>query len=413
MGTFLPQAYYAESYGMDFLSTTEIAKKWGVSRKTVTRYAADGKIAGAYLVGNTWMIPADARKDTVTISEASEKNYDCADGNAFEYHFPLYLYRDFYILKEKLTRPEEIKLYSAFEEALKSNYDSTYELSKQAYIMTDDLPIRITCLYLMARSSLYENNYNLFMMHTLKLHQIFAEDFEHKKELRTLLIDLETYYKGFDSLMDASFDATVDYNDESYPIITTMTLYKQILLSFKNKHEIDTTMYEMSLKYFESHSYIYPSILLSSELAFIYYQKKDYKLSNRYAKYAYDLANRNNGFLMLVDLYSLNPRLLDKALKHYKVKINPTLVKMTKDHKKACIGLMLHLKKPQSLFSFINDDYDYIYYAIYDYSNKEIAAEKKISESSVAQRYARLYRSFNVSKKKDLVEAFITGLDAY
>ncbi len=399
---------------MEFLSTTEVAKKWGVSRKTVTRYAADGKIEGAYLVGNTWMIPANARKVTGTVLNVQESKTDISDvSEENEYHFPLYLYRDFYNLKQGLKRPEELKLYSAFEEALKSNYKKTYELSKEAFSITDDLSIRITCLYLMARSSLYENNYNLFMKHTLELNRIFAKDFDHKKELKTLLIDLETYYKGFDSLMEASFDATVDYSDEVYPIITTMTLYRQILQSFKTRQEIDTTMYEMSLKFFETRGYIYPSILLSSELAFIYNQKMDTGLSNRYAKYAYDLANKNNGFLMLVDLYSLNPRLLDKALKHYKTKINPTLVRMTKEHKKACIGLMIHLKKPQSLFSFIRDDYDYIYYAIYNYSNKEIAAEKKISESAVAQRYTRLCRSFNVSRKKELVEAFIEELGEY
>ncbi len=400
---------------MEYLSTTEIAKIWGVSRKTVTRYAADGKIEGAYLVGNTWMIPANARKDTCAVLSAPESapTRDANDEVEEAYHFPLYLYRDFYNLKETLKKQEELKLYSSFEEALKGNYDLTYEYAKEAYSTTDNMPVKIACMYMMARSSLYENNYSLFMKHTLEMHQIFTEDFDHKKELSTLLIDLETYYKGFDSLMTASFDTTVDYSDEAYPIITTMTLYKQILLSFKTRQAIDTTMYEISLKYFEAHGCIYPSILLGSELAFIYYQKKQHLLSYRYAKYAYDLANNNNGFIMLVDLYSLCPKLLDRALKHYKMKINPELVKMTKEHKKACIGLMIHLKKPRSLFNFINDDYDYIYYAIYNYSNKEIAAEKKISESSVSQRYTRLYRSFNVSKKKELVEAFLNSLGMY
>ena len=46
---------------MEYLSTSQIAEAWGVSRKTVNRYAADGKIPGAYLVGKTWMIPSDAR----------------------------------------------------------------------------------------------------------------------------------------------------------------------------------------------------------------------------------------------------------------------------------------------------------------------------------------------------------------
>ncbi|MBO5223330.1 MAG: Fic family protein [Clostridia bacterium] len=47
---------------MEFLSVTEMAKKWGLSERTVRNYCAQGKIDGAFLTGKTWSIPKDAKK---------------------------------------------------------------------------------------------------------------------------------------------------------------------------------------------------------------------------------------------------------------------------------------------------------------------------------------------------------------
>ena len=228
-----------------------------------------------------------------------------------------------------------------------------------------------------------------------------------------LLIDLETYFKGFDSLLNASFDLNSGFGSEMFPIVTTMSLYKHILGSFDNKNEIDTAMYEMSLKLFKEMGYIYPSIMLASELAVIFYNKKQTDVSYKYAKYAYDLALENNGFFMLTDLYSAAPKVLDKALKHYRTPIDPALVSMARASKKSYAGLMFYLKKPRSLFSLINDDYDYIYYAVNNYTNKQIAIDKKISENAVSQKYRRLYRAFNAENKKELVSSFLESLSEY
>ena len=46
---------------MEFLSVKEIAKLWNVSERTVRNYCAKNKIAGAFLTGKTWSIPADSK----------------------------------------------------------------------------------------------------------------------------------------------------------------------------------------------------------------------------------------------------------------------------------------------------------------------------------------------------------------
>ncbi len=47
---------------MNFLSSAEMAKKWGITDRSVRKYCADGKIDGACLEGKTWKIPENAEK---------------------------------------------------------------------------------------------------------------------------------------------------------------------------------------------------------------------------------------------------------------------------------------------------------------------------------------------------------------
>ena len=47
---------------MKMLKSHEIAAKWGISERSVRNYCAEGRIAGAVLIGKTWHIPEDAEK---------------------------------------------------------------------------------------------------------------------------------------------------------------------------------------------------------------------------------------------------------------------------------------------------------------------------------------------------------------
>ena len=45
---------------MEYISVIDFAEKFGVSERTARNYCAQGKIEGAFLMGKTWNIPADA-----------------------------------------------------------------------------------------------------------------------------------------------------------------------------------------------------------------------------------------------------------------------------------------------------------------------------------------------------------------
>lgn len=47
---------------MKYLSTNEIAQKWGISERSVRDYCNKGRVIGAVMEGKTWLIPAEAKK---------------------------------------------------------------------------------------------------------------------------------------------------------------------------------------------------------------------------------------------------------------------------------------------------------------------------------------------------------------
>ena len=47
---------------MEFLTTSELAEKWKITRRRVSKLCSEGRIVGAVLKGNTWLIPSDAQK---------------------------------------------------------------------------------------------------------------------------------------------------------------------------------------------------------------------------------------------------------------------------------------------------------------------------------------------------------------
>lgn len=49
-------------HSMEYLTTAELAKKWGISQRRVGVYCKEGRLEGAMIKGKTWLIPSNAKK---------------------------------------------------------------------------------------------------------------------------------------------------------------------------------------------------------------------------------------------------------------------------------------------------------------------------------------------------------------
>ena len=47
---------------MEFLSTTQVAEKWGISSRRIQKLCSEDRIPGAIRIGNYWAVPAKVEK---------------------------------------------------------------------------------------------------------------------------------------------------------------------------------------------------------------------------------------------------------------------------------------------------------------------------------------------------------------
>ena len=47
---------------MEYLTAAQTAEKWNISRRRVSKLCSEGRIEGAKLMGNVWLVPEDAKK---------------------------------------------------------------------------------------------------------------------------------------------------------------------------------------------------------------------------------------------------------------------------------------------------------------------------------------------------------------
>lgn len=49
---------------MDYITTIELSKIWGISSRRISLLCSQGRVPGAEKKGKTWLIPKDAVKPT-------------------------------------------------------------------------------------------------------------------------------------------------------------------------------------------------------------------------------------------------------------------------------------------------------------------------------------------------------------
>lgn len=59
---------------MNYMTSSDAAKLWNVSQRRVQDYCKNGKIKGAQLLGNRWVIPKNATKPDEKVGRPRKKS---------------------------------------------------------------------------------------------------------------------------------------------------------------------------------------------------------------------------------------------------------------------------------------------------------------------------------------------------
>ena len=104
---------------MEFMTTNDAVKKWGISERRIRKLLLDGRIDGAVKVGNTWSIPVNANKP-------ADKRSVKLDNIEFKFDLPDNYFDKVDELNEKLNskRPISKETLKSLKESI--NLEWTY-----------------------------------------------------------------------------------------------------------------------------------------------------------------------------------------------------------------------------------------------------------------------------------------------
>lgn len=73
---------------MELVTTSEMSKKWHISRRRIATLCKEGRILGSVLKGNVWLIPEDAVKPSDARRDRHKQHKDNNEGEHHQHGQP-------------------------------------------------------------------------------------------------------------------------------------------------------------------------------------------------------------------------------------------------------------------------------------------------------------------------------------
>jgi len=386
---------------MNFITTTEAANKWGITKDRVLKLAKDNRIPGVVQIGKRWMIPTDAVKPKDNrYKENSNENIDTS------FRYPTFeglntkdIYPPLTDIEKQITKMSEKLFACEFLEAEKLyNKLLKEDLNRYEYIIL----LRAGCyIYI------YLNRKNEFFDCYEKLTKELNTDLKTKEELSIILLEinlsagldntsikhfkLNPEYKYHESFM-AHIGAvcTISLNFSSTDRLSEHDLlpYEFICSSYDDKNtlvDIQTMHYYLGITYG----------LMNIKDKMIYHIKKALDITYKYHLY----------YTVCVG-YVYVKKMIDMVLNTYPDDFTKKVKILSNELYKKYTTFSKSISLDNINTKLSSNDYIYVYYAIYHYSNKEVANLLNVSESNVGKRYSIIYETLGIKSKQELVDYY-------
>lgn len=385
---------------MEYITTKEASKKWGISTSRITLLANEGRIPGAYRLGKSWLIPATATKPPALKPNRSGSNR--TDVNDFS--LPLYHFRpDWNASKESLLSEQEQKLLLAETAVLECRYADAYPLLESILSAPDDINIEIGCLWNAGLCYLSLNKPKDFSRIFLRLQMILAQDFPHKDNLFIILDLLSTYIQTVDSAANINI-RSLDIHEQCLPLICVYNGYVQFSKEAMKYGVADTTLLELNLRLLETTGVAIAVQLLHCHLLGIYYLRQDIGEAEKHARAIVQIAYENKFYFPLVSYYSFFAPIISPILSEYPEDFRNHCQEMIVQYENNYSIFFSSLNKYEVTFNISTEERSYVLYVLMGLNNACIAEKMGVSPQTVKRRLSKICETFGVETRKELLE---------
>lgn len=385
---------------MEYITTKEASKRWGISTARITVLANEGRISGAQLMGRRWLIPANATKPT----EIKANSYWSTREDIDTFSFPLYHFRpDLSYVKdkeEKLSKQQR-ELLEAETAVLRCRFKDAYPILESIRSAPDDVYIEIGSLWNAGLCCVAMNKADEFSKILLRLEMILSEDFPHRDDLVILLDALKTYV----DTLEAS--ATTDniygnMHEQCIPFLCVQSGYKNLSKEATNSGAADTLSMELHLHLLQSTSAVLTMEMMHFYLMGIYYLRQNMEEAQKHAEVAVKLAYENKYYFPLVTYYSYFAPILSSILSTYPEGFQEHCNRLISNYGKNFTAFLLAVTDDAAVSKLTFKEYPYICAVLADLMIADIADKMGVSKSTVIRNLRTIYEKLGVKSKQEL-----------
>lgn len=391
---------------MKYISTKKAAEQWGITARRVSLLASQGRIEGAELVGNTWLIPENARKPDARRKGGGEERR--ASETCELYPFPIAFLRSEEELK-KLT-PEERELYRGSVLTESSQYAEGQKCAA-ALLRSEKRSVRLGALYQLIFNCLYQYDYRAVERYTVMFLSEYHSVAEHGIGEKILLQSYEMEI-GHTSLSPEINDGAdfLSCPPELMPSLAVMKLYVETMKYGRGGYLPDLCSYGIICAQTETLGYLYSAMHLNLCLSVLHGMANHTEDELRYAARAVELAAKYELVDAPAHLLRYSPDSMKTILQNYPSSYSEKVYSVSKTIMEAHAGYTVFQRKQyrhQHYYNLSAEEYRLITYCMRDCTNEQIAELFGLSRAGINKRLAALYRKLRVKSKKELCSQYL------
>lgn len=383
---------------MDFITTKDAAAKWGISGKRITVLASEGRIPGAYRLGKSWLIPANATKPEAKKPSRTRSAKTLAE----DFSFPLYHFRpDWSSANEALLNEQQLKLLQAETAVMECRFADAYAILENILHVPDSISTEVGCLWYAGLCSIALNKADDFSKHFLRMQMLLSEDFPHRDDYAIILNALKTYVVSIGSSA-SSETSNMNCHIQCLPLACLNLGYSHLAREGTESDTADVAVLELNLRLLEITSALVAVEMMHIYLLGIYYLRHDAAMVETHAKAVVQIAYENKLYFPLITYY-----------RYFTPAFAPVLAQYPEDFRRLCDGLIEQYEQNLTAFSVAanedgvivklsDTDYPYIFGVLTGQTYTQIAEKLGVHSQTAARRIAALCEKLGVKNKSEL-----------
>jgi len=391
---------------MNFLTVREISSLWGISTRRVALLAANGRIEGAKLIGNHWLIPESAAKP----SDPRKKVKNAPVPTDDNYIFPFLLCYVNSFQQINGFSSDEKKLYQLGIIYERGEFLEARTLA-EALLNSKSRYIQLGALYLLPTICMYLYDFEATQRYYLLFTTAVNNENTHREELDLLLYELDSEFISVSEFAkNISTVKASQLSDSLLPMFTVWKLLADLTAYSASGIAPNIEAYEVICRMVDSKGFFFVSALMHAYLSIYYGTVKDTENEISHLKRAIDISLERKTFFTIAYTASYNPHTAETVLRNYPPSVAKTFTALNDIFTDARNKYAEYQGDNPSLDRLTKDDYKLIALCFKGYSVSEMAEVFGLTKSGINKRLSYLYKKLGVKSKSEMSDVYLKAM---